>query len=189
MRHAEPVRSERSDGDPSMMLRALRRLEAAEQLRSALARYCHAVDLRAVDELSSLFAEDAEFLAVNFPQGGGRRLVRRGRASILSVCLALDAVELRHHMANVSVDVAKDAASARTSAYFLHTHPMKMSGGLYEGAWTRTEQGAWQIRRWQVTLGWEKAFVQPGYAFSDSLAAHAEGGGLPVTWTSSCTGG
>lgn len=163
--------------------RTVQRLEAAEQLRSALARYCHAVDLRAVEALTALFAEDAEFRAVNFPHGGGRVLVRQGRAAIIGVCLALDAVELRHHMANVSIDVAPDAASARTSAYFLHTHPQRMSGGLYEGDWSRSAQGAWQIRQWQVTLGWEKTFPDPGYTFSDSLSAHARGAGMPVAWS------
>ena len=162
--------------------RVLDRLEAAEQLRSALAMYCHAVDLRAVDTLSDLFAADAEFRAVNFPKGGGTQLLRHGREAIVRVCLALDAVELRHHMANVGVDVSRDATTARTSAYFLHTHPQRMSGGLYEGDWARSTDGNWQILRWQVTLGWERRFPEPGYTFSESLARHTQGHGLPVQW-------
>ena len=166
----------------AQLQRTLDRLEAAEQIRSALALYCHAVDLRAVGPLSDLFAPEAEFRAVNFPQGGGTVLVRQGRAAIVRVCLGLDPVELRHHLANASIDVAPDARSARTSAYFLHTHPQRMSGGLYEGDWSRAADGAWQIRRWQVTLGWEKQFPEPGYTFSESLATHARGHGLPVQW-------
>ena len=45
-----------------------------------------ALDLRAVGPLSDLFAPEAEFRAVNFPQGGGTVLVRQGRAAIVRVC-------------------------------------------------------------------------------------------------------
>jgi hypothetical protein len=148
------------------------RLRAAELIRNALAAYAFAVDSRSIDDLTALFNSDAEFRAVNFPAGGGNCLVRKGLPAILKICLALDAVELRHHISNVSIDVAPDGCSASSSAYFLHTHPDRMSGGVYEGRWTHSVDGQWQIAWWQVTLGWEKAFTNPGYTFSEPMAAH-----------------
>lgn len=164
------------------LAQAVARLQAAELLRSALAAYSHAVDTRDLEALSALFASDAEFHAVNFPAGGGSTMVRSGRAAILKVCLALDPVELRHHISNVSVDVAPDARTAVSSAYFLHTHPARMSGGVYEGRWACSAREGWQIVRWQVTLGWEQAWREPGYTFSEPLSAHTLFRGRPVAW-------
>ena len=148
------------------------RLRAAELIRNALASYAFAVDSRNLSDLGALFTADAEFRAINFPSGGGSSLIRKGRPAILKICLALDAVELRHHISNVSIDVAPDGRSASSSAYFLDTHPNRMSGGVYEGRWALSTECQWQIVWWQITLGWEKAFTHPGYTFCEPMAAH-----------------
>lgn len=159
----------RLDQTPLPLAQEVACLRSAEIIRNKLADYAFAVDSRNTETLYSLFTSDAEFRALNFPGVGNGSLVRAGRPAILKICLALDAVELRHHISNISIDVAPDNCSAQTRAYFLHTHPARISGGVYEGRWTMSSAGDWQISWWQVTLGWEKAFYSPGYAFSEPL--------------------
>src|SRR5574337_1460425 len=86
--------------------RRFARLEAAEHVRSALAEYSMAVDGRRFDDVLALFTADAEFVATNFPPGSSHRYV--GRTEIERVTRALPPTEIRHHVTNVSIDVADD---------------------------------------------------------------------------------
>lgn len=162
--------------------RRVARLEAAEHVRSGLARYSHFVDARLFDELQHVFLDDAEFVAVNFPPGNPTPVRRVGWIEIEPVCRNLPSTEIRHHMTNVSVDVSSDAKHARSSAYYLHTKAGGITGGYYEGEWRPDNTGTWRIATWHVTAGWGSAFGGSGYDYAQSLRDGTRRGGHPVVW-------
>lgn len=160
----------------------LARLEAAESVRSAFARYTYLMDGGFVDELLDVFATDAEFLAENEPPGTGGTVFRHGRRDIDGHYRSLPFGWFRHHTTNVSVDVAADALTAELSSYFLTAFPGGVQGGTYEGFFRRGADGVWRIARWQITSGWGWG-GKAGFHYFEQLADRTRGGGKPVVWT------
>jgi hypothetical protein len=159
----------------------LARLEAAEALRSALARYTYLMDGGFVDELLDVFMADAEFVAENEPPGAGGTVVRRGRDDIDGHYRALPFGWFRHHTTNVSVDVSADATQAELSSYFMTAFPGGVQGGLYEGTFQQDTDGTWRIQRWHITCSWGWG-GEPAFRYFEKSADRTVRGGKPVIW-------
>jgi ketosteroid isomerase-like protein len=94
-------------------------LTARELVRETIARYAHLVDRGRIDELLTLFAEDATLEAGDRPRARGRDAIRAlfldtGRRLATRAARPL----IRHHVSNVLVDV-EGPESASASSYFL----------------------------------------------------------------------
>jgi hypothetical protein len=160
----------------------LTRLEAAEAVRSALARYVYLMDGGFVDELLDVFTDDAEFVAANEPPGTGGTVVHRGRDDIGGHYRALPFGWFRHHTTNTSIDVSADATEAQVSSYFLTSFPGGVQGGLYEGTFQHDTDGTWRIRNWNITSSWGWG-GEPGFHYFEQAADRTVRGGKPVVWS------
>ena len=158
------------------------RIEAAEEVRSAFARYIYFMDGGFVDELMDVFMTDAEFLAENEPPSTGGTVTHRGRADIEGHYRALPFGWFRHHAANITVDVSADAQQADLSSYFLTAFPGGVQGGLHEGTFCKDVDGIWRIQRWQITSSWGWG-GEPAFQCFEKSTEWTQRGGRPVTWT------
>jgi hypothetical protein len=160
----------------------LARLEAAEAVRSALARYTYLMDGGFVDELLDVFSADAEFVAENEPPGTGGTAMHRGRDDIGGHYRALPFGWFRHHTTNTSIDVSADATEAHVSSYFLTSFPGGVQGGLYEGTFQHDTDGTWRIRNWHITSSWGWG-GEPRFQYFEQTADRTVRGGKPVVWS------
>jgi hypothetical protein len=93
-------------------------LVAREGIRETVARYAHLVDAGRIDELVALFAEEAVLETATLPAAHGRAAIAalfRGTGERLAAASTRPLI--RHHVSNLTIDVAGPAADARS--YFL----------------------------------------------------------------------
>ena len=129
----------------------LRRVEAAEEIRSLKARYCDLCDAGyPADALCDLFTEDGVWDGAEMGVFEGRERLRRFFANMPNVLsFAI------HHVTNSAVDVGDDATSARGRWYLLQNATMRETN---EAVWLAARyddelvyrDGRWLFRR--VTL-------------------------------------
>jgi 3-phenylpropionate/cinnamic acid dioxygenase small subunit len=94
-------------------------LAAREEIRELVARYAHFADGGRFDELTALFAEDAELRIDDRPALRGRDAIRAFLGGTRDDLAASPAVHtIRHHVTSHRIDVtARDAATG--ACYFL----------------------------------------------------------------------
>ena len=116
-------------------------------IQRLLARYCHLVDDGAFDELTELWADDAE-LAL-------RGETATGPAAIVATIAGLQTPERRgiHVGANAIIDVEGDTARAVSDFVFMrhegNPDPMVRFIGRYVDQFVRTP-GGWRFRRREI---------------------------------------
>lgn len=129
----------------------VRRLEAAEDIRSLKARYCDLCDTGYdAAALSALFVDDAVWDGGEVGVFEGRAAIERffagtGRALALAI----------HHVTNAALQVSDDAGSATGRWYLLqcatrrHDNQALWLAARYEDSFVRTADG-WRFARIQI---------------------------------------
>ena len=122
-------------------------LDDERAIQRLMARYCQLVDDGAFDELTQLWADDAE-LAL-------RGETATGRVAIVAVIAGLQTPERRglHAGANAIVDVEGDTARSESDFVFMRREggpdPIVKFIGRYLDRFVRTPDG-WRFRRREV---------------------------------------
>lgn len=134
----------------------LRRLEAKDRITQRWMDYLHALDMARVDDLLTIFAPDAIVDTMDSPPGSGTQSRLVGHDAIRAVYGRWSPSIMRHHGANLSIDVSSD--TAEMSAWFLRTGRFEILGGMYEGTWHERD-GEWYIVYWRVatSFSWTAA--------------------------------
>ena len=106
----------------------LRRLEAAEQIRSLKARYCDLCDRGyPADELTKLFTEDGAWDGREMGVFEGHKAIHKfftNMPNVMSFAI--------HHITNSSVEVSEDVKTATGRWYLLQTATLKTNN---EAVW------------------------------------------------------
>lgn len=126
----------------------LRRIEAAEQVRSLKARYCDLCDQGyPADELTELFTANGTWDGREMGVFEGREAIHgffTNMPNVMSFAI--------HHVTNASVEVSNDAGSATGRWYLLQTATLKQTN---EAVWLAAryddqlvfEEGRWLFQR------------------------------------------
>ena len=134
------------------------RLEAKEEVLSALNRYLYSLDTGFGADIIDSYTDDAVLDVPNFPDAGGKDLHFEGREEIAPLYAPYGKRGLRigggHHTANIAVNVAHDLASAEVSAYFMTAIPNGVQGGRYEGVMRNEPDGKWRWATLTITSAW-----------------------------------
>ena len=115
----------------------LRRIEAAEQIRTLKARYCDLCDEGyPADELTKLFTEDGAW-------DGGEMGVYEGRDALHGFFTNMPSVMsfAIHHVTNSSVEVSEDVTTASGRWYLLQTATLRA-----------TDEAVWLAARYDDQL-------------------------------------
>ena len=97
-------------------------LSARELVRETVHRYAHLVDRGAIEELLELFAEDGTLEAGDLPPARGRDAIRAlliGTGARLAA--AAERPLIRHHLSNLTIDVAGPEAATAACYFFVVT--------------------------------------------------------------------
>ena len=118
-------------------------LVARERIRDAIARYAHLVDAGRLDELLGLFAEDGTLEAGDRPPAHGRSAIRElFLATGTRLASATRRPVIRHHVSNVAIEVASDAAASAVSYFLVLTERGVDHWGRYRDRFM-SHDGSW----------------------------------------------
>lgn len=128
--------------------RRLARVEADQQIRQLVSRYCFALDERLPDELGALFAEDATM------RSGDGAMNSEGREAILKMFYGrLDLLGPgSHYMHDVQIDFVSDGeATGKVSAHveILRKGVMMVGAMRYRDRYRKTAEG-WKFAAREV---------------------------------------
>ena len=129
------------------------RIEIRDACVSRFNEYLHYLDGELTDDLLALFAPGARVEVMNYPPGSGENLVLQDHEQIGALYEGHHGIMSRHHAANVSVNVSRDARSVELSAYFVTALNYGLTGGIYEARFEARE-GSWLIARLRISSTW-----------------------------------
>jgi hypothetical protein len=158
------------------------RIEIRDACVSRFNEYLHYLDGEFTEDLLALFAPGARVEVMNYPPGSGENLDLRDREQISSLYEGHHGIMSRHHAANVSVTVSRDARSAELSAYFVTALNYGLTGGIYEARF-EAKDDRWLIARLRISSTWGWVLPQEAPPFlAEHLGAGTLRGGRPVAY-------
>jgi hypothetical protein len=159
----------------------VKRCEAIETCRSRFNEYLYYLDSGHLEELMSLFCDDARVDLMNFPPGSGRSFHYTGLDEIRGLYAAFAGEGARHHSANVSVVVNEAGDHAELIAYFHTALEYALTGGIYELE-LECSSDCWRVSRMRIssTWGWSVPHTDPPFLKEPFAAGTLRDGRPPV---------